>query len=298
MKISSAVSGLARILAVVVAIGGLCVLAILAAPSVSGQRADGSARADRGVRELTVLAGRGAEIGVSIRDVEASEKTAGGPSAGGVIVEDVRPDSPAEKAGLKRSDVIVEFDGERVRSARQFSRLVQETPSGRTVKATILRDGQKHDLQISPSEEREGVIFDEGRLRERLGEFNRFYDRMPPFNFNFDMGTQGWLDSRGRLGVSVQELTPQLASYFGAKEGVLIAAVTDGSAAAKAGLKAGDVVVAVNGERVHSRDDLVRSLGEVKDGGEVTIGIVRDKRESTLTVKLESRRPPRSGRPA
>src|SRR6476660_3889552 len=67
-------------------------------------------RAERGVRDLMVLAGRGAEIGVQI----AEGKDAG------VVIEEVRPDSPAEKAGLKRADVIVEFDGEHVRSARQF----------------------------------------------------------------------------------------------------------------------------------------------------------------------------------
>ena len=87
-----------------------------------------------------VLAGRGAEIGVQVVDRKD----------GGVVIEEVRPDSPAEKAGVKRSDVVVIFDGERVRSVRQFTRLVQETPPGRTVKATVLRDGQQRDLEITP----------------------------------------------------------------------------------------------------------------------------------------------------
>src|SRR5262249_45283745 len=78
-------------------------------------------------RELTVLAGRGGELGLRIVDAKS----------GGVEVERVEPDSAADKAGVKAGDVILEFDGERVRSGRQFARLVQETPSGRTVKATI-----------------------------------------------------------------------------------------------------------------------------------------------------------------
>ena len=90
---------------------------------------------------------------MSIRDVGSDDK-----APAGVVVEEVQPDSAAEKAGLKHSDVIVEFDGEHVRSARQFTRLVQETASGRTVKATVMRDGQKKELQITPGK---------GRMRSR-----------------------------------------------------------------------------------------------------------------------------------
>lgn len=123
---------------------------------------------------------------------------------------------------------------------------------------------------------------------------------MPPFNFNFDMDLPGMGSSRGRLGVIVDELTNQLATYFGAKDGVLVAAVTEGSAADKAGLKAGDVITSINGERIHSREELTQSLRDVKDDGEMTIGIVREKKESSLKAKLEpiSRRPLRSTRPA
>src|SRR5689334_25424425 len=105
--------------------GGLTLAALLA-PSVFAQPpAQPLERAHR-FQDLMVLAGRGAEIGVQVTDGKD----------GGVLVEEVQPESPAEKAGLKRSDVLVEFDGERVRSTRQFGRLVQETPPGRTVKAT------------------------------------------------------------------------------------------------------------------------------------------------------------------
>jgi serine protease Do len=247
-------------------------------------------RAERGARDLMVLAGRGAEIGVQI----AEGKDAG------VVIEEVRPDSPAEKAGLKRADVIVEFDGERVRSARQFGRLVQETPPGRTVKATIVRDGQKKDVQISPQAGRGalsgGTIFDDGRLRDRLGDLGSLGDRLPPFNFNFDFDLPGALSGR-RLGVSVDELTDQLAQYFGARQGVLVTAVTEGSAAASAGLKAGDVITSINGQSVRSRDDLVRALREARDE-EVSIAIVRDKKETSVKAKIEPpRRTIRGARP-
>src|SRR5262245_13502266 len=185
-----------KILGIAVTLTGVAVIGLALAPSVYGQ--------SRG-RELTVLGGRGGEIGVRITDA----------SSGGVEIEEVQPDSAAEKAGLKRGDVIVEFDGERVRSGRQFARLVQETPAGRTIKATIVRNGQRQDVQVTPSEGREStVILGGDRLDGRLAD-QFAYDRLRdfPFNFKFDYDFPG-MASAGRLGVTVDELTHQLADYF------------------------------------------------------------------------------------
>jgi serine protease Do len=254
----------------------------------SGQNRPGDSA--RFAQDYMVLAGRGSEIGVRI----AEGKDAG------VVIEEVRPDSPAEKAGLKKSDVIVEFDGERVRSGRQFSRLVQETPPGRTVKATILRDGQRKDLQITPREGSgvlsERGVFDGDRLREQFGDLDALRG-LPrgPFNYYFDV--PGALSGR-RLGVTVGELSDQLAQYFGARDGVLVTSVADGSAASRAGLKAGDVITSLDGQPVRSPEDLVRALRDAKDD-EVKIGIVRDRKETSVTAKIEapSRRPLRGARP-
>jgi serine protease Do len=276
-----------KLAGILMAVAGLVVLALVLAPSAYGQARDGAGRA------LMTLAGRGTEIGVRIAD---------GPT-GGVVIEEVQPDSPAEKAGLKQSDVIVEFDGEHVRSARQFGRLVQETPPGRTVKAAITRDGQKKEIQITPSEGRGVGVFrdgDRGRLQDLddLRELGRLGDRLPPFNFNFDFDVPGALSGR-RLGVSVDELTDQLAQYFGVKDGLLVTSVTDGSPASRAGLKAGDVIRSINGQTVRSRDDLVRALRDANDD-ELAIAIVRDKRESDIKAKLDApaRRNLRGARPA
>lgn len=258
-------------------------LVVVAVPVLAQNRSE-LGRQDRGLRELTVLAGRGAEIGVRITDR----------TEGGVVVEDVQPDSPAEKAGIKRSDVITDFDGERVRSARQFERLVRETPPGRRVKATITREGQRRDVEITPSEGRDAaMIFDGDRMRERLGDLA---GRFPDLNFNFDFDMPGSLSGR-RLGVTVDELSHQLAEYFGTKDGVLVTNVIEGSAAARAGLKAGDVITSINGSRVASREDLMRGLREATSE-DVTIGIVRDRKESSLKATIEPPRRPARGRPA
>lgn len=277
---------LLRFFAIFVALAGVAALALVAAPSVYGAFGqDRSERPERRARELTVLAGRGAQIGVRITD-----------GSGGVTVDEVEPDSPAEKAGVKRSDVFVEFDGERVRSARQFSRLVEETPPGRTVKAIVSRDGQRKDLQITPNEGRMAdVIINGDRLRERFGDLSAFVGRMP-FDFNFDFDMPSVLSGR-RLGVTVDNLTQQLAEYFGAKDGVLVTSVTDGSAAARAGMKAGDVITSINGDRVTSREELVRRLRDAS-GDDITIGVVRDKKETTLKAKIEPTRRLRGARPA
>ena len=276
-----------KLAGIVIAMAGLVALALVLAPSAYGQGTDRSDRA------LMMLAGRGAEIGVRIAD---------GATAG-VVVEEVQPDSPAEKAGLKEKDLIVEFDGEQVRSARQFSRLVEETPPGRTVKATVTRDGQRRDVQITPAEGRRAGAFRDGdgissfRNLDELPELGRLGDRLPPFNFNFDFDVPGAMSGR-RLGVGVDELTDQLAQYFGANEGLLVTSVTDGSAASRAGLKAGDVITSINGRAVRSRGDLIQGLRDAASE-EITIGIVRDKKESTVTAKVEGpRRPVRGARPA
>jgi len=285
---------LLKLLGILVMLAGLAVVAVVAAPSVFGAfDSPGLAQArqqwELANRDFMLLEGRGSEIGVRIADAAES----------GVKVDEVEPNGAAEKAGVKAGDLITMFDGERVRSARQFARLVQETPPGRTVKMTVSRDRQQKDLQITPDSGRRGrtsVLIDGDRLRDQLGDLG---DRLPPFNFNFD---QPELGSGRRLGVSVQELTDQLASYFGVSRGVLVTAVTDGSPASRAGLKAGDVITSVNGNRIESRDDLVRALRDAADrrqaeAPEITIGIVRDKKESSVKATIEPARRALRGRP-
>jgi S1-C subfamily serine protease len=246
-------------------------------------------------RALEILTG-GSRIGVSIRDLDDAGGTAVKGVTTGVIVEDVTEDSAAEKAGIRKGDAIVEFDGERVRSARQLTRLVQETPAGRTVQAAIVREGQRSTVSITP---REGGAFRFDRLEDLadLGEFR--YRATPPrppaapkppappappsvWKFDELIGR-----STNRLGISVSSLSPQLAEYFGTKEGVLVSSVADDSAAAKAGLKAGDVITSFDGTAVNDPSDVRRRVGSLDDGDEFTITVMRDKKSVTLKGKAE-----------
>src|SRR6186997_1397369 len=102
----------------------------------------------RGDRQVWMLDGRGSQLGVMVSDVDGKATTAG------VKIDEVNPDSPAEKAGIKAGDVVVEYDGEKVRSARQFTRLVQETPEGRAVAIALMRDGKRQTVNAIPESTR------------------------------------------------------------------------------------------------------------------------------------------------
>lgn len=260
---------------------------------------------------VEVLAGGGSRLGVSVREVEEEDvKTAKLPAPAGAVIEDVRADSPAESAGLKAGDVLIEYDGERVRGVRHLTRLVRETPDGRKVQATVVRDGQKTTVTVVPRESR-GFSFEGSPDLENLGRRLQDLEKLgrtvrpqipirpapaprgrtsPPSAWAFEdlLGS-----GSSRLGISIDTLSPQLAEYFGTKEGVLVTAVTDDSVAAKAGLKAGDVITAFNGSAVDDTADLRRRVQEVKENGEFTIAVMRDRKPLTLKGKLESVQRPR-----
>jgi serine protease Do len=257
-------------------------------------------------RALEILTG-GNRIGVSIRDMEEADAKAGKGLSSGVLVEGVSPDSPAEKAGIRKGDVIAEFDGERVRSVRQLTRLVQETPSGRSVQATLVRDGQRTNVTVTPRESNrfrfEGLEDSDfgGDLRYRIAPRPPVppsspsppLPPAPPSVWNFD----GFLGrSSSRLGITVSPLSSQLAEYFGAKEGVLVTSVADESAAAKAGLKAGDVITSFNGSAVDEPADLRRRIQDMNDEDEFTIAVLRDRKSLTLKGKADRPERRRTGR--
>jgi membrane-associated protease RseP (regulator of RpoE activity) len=93
-----------------------------------------------------------------------------------------------------------------------------------------------------------------------------------------------------RIGVSTTPLGKQLADYFGVTHGVLVNSVEANSPAERAGLKAGDVVTEADGQQVEDADDLVRALG-AKDEGEVTLTVVRERKQRSVRVSPERRQP-------
>jgi serine protease Do len=241
--------------------------------------------------------GGGSHIGVSARDVDADEaKTA--KIAGGVYIEDVREDSPASRAGFREGDIVVEFDGERVRSMRQFTRLVQETPSGREVPAVVMRDGSRTTLSVTPDAAGGWHLFDghEGFvLRPPVAPPAPAAPAppSPPAALEMWPRLERFFSTSGRLGVTVDAMPDQLAEYFGTQDGVLVTSVAENSAAQKAGLKAGDVIVTINGTVVNSPSELSRRAQRLEDGDEFTLEVVRGKQKQTLKGTVEAPRPRR-----
>jgi membrane-associated protease RseP (regulator of RpoE activity) len=124
-----------------------------------------------------------------------------------------------------------------------------------------------------------------GQIRD--GVFSTFGKDFPKIEMD-KLGDGNWVFAVGsrRIGVSTQSLTKQLAEYFGVQEGVLISSVSEDSPAAKAGLKAGDVITAIDGEKVSSSGDITRALSK-KETGDVSLTVVRDRNTRTVTVTPE-----------
>ena len=245
------------------------------------------------VRRLAVLAGHGSQLGVTVRDLDAEQAK----SQNGAVVEDVGEGSAASKAGIKKGDVIAEFDGERVRGVRHLTRLVSETPDGGTVKAAVVRDGKRVDLSVTPEsgslaswERKFDVMVPPMRFEGRRGEGGPHWTPAFPeggWAFKGRPGEVfGFKSEKGRLGLRIQSLDGQLGEYFGAAKGVLVNAVDADSPAAKAGLKAGDVVTAINGKAVEEPSELIEAVREAEDGSTLTIDYVRDKKPQSTKAAL------------
>lgn len=243
-------------------------------------------------RNFSIFLDGGAFLGVGTEDISKENMARYGMrDVRGVGVTEVVKDSPAEKAGLRKDDVILRFDGESVTSVRKLTRLVGESAPDQTVRLTISRGGSEQELSATLSKHDFG-----GLLRARAGDevLQRMSREMPrvemrPFGGNLgNLGDGNFVFAFGnrRIGVSTQTLTKQLADYFGVSGGALVTSVTENSPAAKAGLKAGDVITAIDGEKVSSPGDLVRGISK-KEEGAVSLTVVRDRNTRTVTVTPE-----------
>lgn len=221
-------------------------------------------------------------LGVTIRDVNSDDVThLELDREAGVFVEEVSSASPAAEAGIQPGDVLLSVSGLPILSARQFRRVISELPSGRRVEIELMRDGSRQSVSAKLSESGSGRL----RLpdRELRGQI---LERARPFVFDSDrpLGEAFRLD-RPRLGIQGQELTGQLADYFGVEGGVLIVEVQEETPAAKAGLKAGDVITQIDGSRVARLSDLIERL----DRGSHRLGIVRDRKSQEVQVEIPDR---------
>ena len=189
----------------------------------------------------------------------------------GALIEGVVSGSSAAQAGLQKNDVVVKWDGEQIESAREMSRHIRETPAGRTVRLGVFRDGREIEVSVKMGERAAFVSRPIARITTR-----------PQVQF------ETRLAERGHLGVDLRSMTPQLAEYFGLSKrtGALVVFVFADSPAAKAGLKAGDVIMSAGGETVENPSDLRRVLIS-KPEVSLEFKVLRDKQEKSLSVRIE-----------
>ncbi len=287
----------------------LCV-ALIAAPAYTASARQQETRGPE-TRQFNIAFGDGGGswLGTETLDVTGERvKELKLPAERGVFIDHVAPDSPAAKAGLKEKDVVTELNGQRVESALQFRRMIHEIPAGRNVQLTVWRDGraQTVDATLGKAEiSRHNTMtatpgtfafrlpeMPEGAELSELPEVAEIPD-MPAMEFGGNVMYAG----HPRLGIDGEDLSGQLGTFFGAPEGegILVRAVGNDTAAEKAGLKAGDVITSLNGERIRSVGDLRQQLsrhdaGSDKDsaakGQTVKLGVLRNKSEISLNVEL------------
>jgi C-terminal processing protease CtpA/Prc len=241
-------------------------------------------RAHRASSARVHMFGEGAYLGVDVQDVTKDRLPALKlKEERGAEVSMVDQDGPAGKAGLKEGDVILTFNGEKVESAEQLKRMIHETPPGRTVALGVSRNGQALNLNAQLADRRE--------LARSMGSFVMPRVVIPPIPpIEIPRVQVFTTSSTPRVGLSIEPLSPQLGEFFGAPngQGLLVRSVEKGSPADQAGLKAGDVIIKVGGERISDSGDWRMTMREKT--GAVPFTIMRDKREQTVNVKLPDRR--------
>lgn len=242
-----------------------------------------------------LLHGSQGYLGVTLADVDNDRANALKlKDAKGAEVVTVDHDAPAGKAGLQVHDVILQMNGQTVEGAEQLRRMLHETPAGRAVNFVVSRDGQPMNLAAQLVDRRD-------LDREIWGKhINRPEpEQEPPMTSFLNDKTIGNLGSgdiwsRGSggsfsVGAVVDPLTAQLASYFGATEGMglLVKSVDGKSPAAAAGLKAGDIVLKINEDAMGTRADWERVL-RANQGKQVQLTVLREKKQQQLSMQAGS----------
>ena len=197
----------------------------------------------------------------------------------GVEITRIEEESAAAKAGLKTGDVVQGYNGQRVEGMEQFIRLVRETPAGREVKLMISRNGAPQTIPVTLGTHKGKVMM------SRTGDwFDMPEIPMPDIPRVFTT----W--SSSMLGIEAESLTRQLGEYFGVKEGVLVRSVVKGSAAEKAGLKAGDVIVKVDQNSVTTPSELTGAVHSARAKKTFPVEFMRDRHPTTVNVTMDDDR--------
>ncbi len=217
----------------------------------------------------------------------------------GAIINEVVDDSPAADAGLREDDIIVSFNGIRVRDDDDLTDLVTDADPGDVVVVTVLRGDTRKDIQVE--------LGRRPRYTRRFSDFDWFdppkaprlpsLPRMPNlpgmpklpglpgvYSYSFDFLD----DEYAYIGVTLLDISERSAANLGADGyGVLIDDVDEDSPAEKAGLQPGDLIVTVDGEEVYEASDVQEIIRSLDEGDIARIEVVRDRDRSAIEVEVE-----------
>lgn len=258
------------------------IITVLAAPLAGIPAAAQFAQTPRAA--VVVPARSGSYLGVNVKEIDSERaRELKLRDEHGVEITSVEPDSPASKAGLQVGDIVQEYNGQRVEGLEQFVRMVRETPAGRQAKMMVSRNGVNQTLTATLGKGKSGFRYYDG---------NEFRIQIPRFDApvipDIPKAFMSWRSAV--LGIEAESLEGQLAEYFGVKEGVLVRSVMRGSAAEKAGLKAGDVLTKVDDTRVATPREVTSAVRSARSKKTFPVTILRDKREQVLSVTLDDER--------
>ena len=201
-------------------------------------------------------------LGVSIQEVtDEIAKSFKLKDAKGALVAEVMDDTPAQKGGMQRGDIIISFGGKEVETPNELQRIVANTPPNKRVKVEVIRNGKTETLTVTV-----GTMPGETTEAEKAVTTD--------------------------LGLTVQTLTPDLAEQFNwsrDEKGVLITGVDAGGAADEAGLRRGDLIKEIDRQEIETTEDYQRIIGKAKKGESVLLLIKRGTRTfyTTLTPEAE-----------
>jgi serine protease Do len=228
-----------------------------------------------------VMAPGGSYLGIGFKEITTeSARQYGLKEEYGVEVTMVDNDSPASRAGLQKGDVIVGYNGQRVESTDTLGRFIRETPVGREVRLEVMRNGSPQSLtaKLGARKDKAGMT--------GLGE--KFEVRIPDMSVVMpDMPRPAMVWRGPMLGVEAEAIESQFAEFFGVKEGVLVRSVSKGTAAEKAGLKAGDVILKVDDAKVRTPQEVTKAVRGAAEKKTFPVTILREKRENTVMVTIE-----------
>jgi len=240
------------------------------------------------MRAVRAMPARGTYLGVGVADVDANRVGALKlKEARGAEVTMVSQDGPAAKAGIHVGDVILEYNGQRVEGTAELQRLVRETPAGHQAKIALWRSGASVTITATIEENDHPLA-----LHNDSWPFGPDFPNMPPMPA-IDIPRMVTTYENSALGVDCQMLSPnsQFADFLGVKDGLLVMSVNRNSAAEKAGIKAGDVIVKAGDAHIANHRELSGAL-RANRGKTTPLTVMRNKHETVLTVTLDE-----NGRP-